>query len=918
MKIFGLSICVVLSVAALSHGVFAGITFGSDTAGFKVSAGTLSFGTNASLNRGSLINNGGTLSASTTLNCVNVTIEQESGTTHKSMTVNGGVVLTGAPAITLVNNQKLCVDAGLVSQAVTASGDVATPSLLQGYGQFASAIQVADGKQLNMRWNNALNVAIQCGADAYVKLEQDLFFAPGVSIVCTDEANTAHVNFNGYRLFMGGDESSATTINNPQVWTNANIMLNGPLAFNAAVVSQATLGGYLNGNGNAITFSPTAGIDNGGYAMTVVDVVLEGVTASTLTGAGTWNFLNTRFESDDNSFVLNGAITSDTVDIFNGVTIFNDARIDLHKNILFSADWYMTGECRINATGGVLSFDEGTVVLSADSSLSLTDITLANVVASSFNTLGAQSLALSHVNWLSESNGSLRINPMPGNDDGAIVTLSTHAAAGNIFARSTTWSHAVIELLNDAVLETTWVFNTDVVLDGGGRRLNLANGGLQVANGCTLYLRNIILDDVATASLISVDTGTVDLSQVTIMLGAADVEWGNFYTNIVVNGPLYVVTGQYRLVMPSAQGTTVLNDVTVYYDTLSTTDSANLIGCTGSGRVLFVSAPIYGDIIYDGGSGGTSYVYENTSLGSGENGLALDFSGIVTYDGGGYIVTFPGETDAILTVNAAAGVTTKNVLFNRLVPSHLDVHATATLAFCDQTTIRLMQDWAGDVALTTTLTFGAGSGDAQSMVLDLNGFMIDMSHADAALGLDGPTGSTLRICNGRILNVSSSKLSASAGNKIIFENVEIGLSGHYDYSEGALRIEGDCLLSGTSDAQFQYNSTDDFTIAQHSRLTIGSGLIYYHNNEAINNFVFEDETSQLVLIGGTFKRANTENTDKLVLKKGWLIVDHVSVINVGSRGIACGDGTHELNIEFRPGGRLRVDGLGSLVYHQNT
>jgi hypothetical protein len=905
---------VVFGVLLLVDTTAANIVFGSKNAGFSVSnSSTLNLGT-AALRQGTLLSTGGTLASSSTMNCSEVVIGYDVGTTHKTMTVDGAVVLTGSPAIILGDNQKLLVEGGVVSLPVTVNGADASPSIIEGFGQFASDITINSGKQVNMRWTNGLNVNIKSSSASIIKLEQDLAFEVGKCFSAIDSSYSVSINFNGYRVFVGGDEASSTIISDPQVWSDANIVLMGPVTLaSVSTVSQSIAGGYFNGRGNSLTFESAAVLDNAGYPVSLVDIILRDVTASSLVGAGTWNLLNTTFESTTNSITVDGSIISDTVDLFSGATTFGASRIKLNRSISFPSNWRFESPSTINGGGAVWYMNAGKIILDCET-MSFTDITLANVLSDSFDASNAQTLILSNVNWLTPSYGSIRINGLPGSDSGAGLVLDSSPSSGNIFTSPTAWEHAVIELLEDTTLATTWTINEDTVIDGGGCRFIITEGTFSVASGKRLYLRNMILDGVVNSSLADVAGGFVDFSNVTMKINE-NIDWSIYYTSLAVNGPLSLIIGDHSIAMPHINASSVINGMTVYYDTLSGTDSSGVYGFSGSGRTLYVTNDMVTEVtIYEE----TSSVVGNLSEVPGGDSFSILFDTSRTYDGEGRVATFSQDSSVAVTVNAGVDAVVVNSIFDRLLPSQLDVDNTGSLYFSNNTIIRLSQDWAGDQELTYALSFGNGGGSAASMVLDLNGFMIDMNNTDAALILDSGAGSTLRICNGRILNLSGTKLLAGNSTKIILENVELGLSGDYTFSGAALDIEGHCVLSGTAIAQFLFDSGNNFTIKSMSSFTVSDQLVYCHDNEGTNNFVFADSTATLALVRSTFKRSNTATTDKLVLATGRLLVDSTAILNVGSRGIQFGNGSAELNVDFRPGATLTIDGSGGLVYRQNT
>ena len=241
--------------------------------------------------------------------------------------------------------------------------------------------------------------------------------------------------------------------------------------------------------------------------------------------------------------------------------------------------------------------------------------------------------------------------------------------------------------------------------------------------------------------------------------------------------------------------------------------------------------------------------------------------------------------------------------------------------FGNGTTIKLQQDWL----LKKELKFGTATDVAEEMVIDCNGYLIDMSNVAAKLSLNSSSAhvKTLRLCNGRLTKLSGTKLLIGNGSKVILENMELVINNDTnDYSlvnDADIAVQGTCSVSGNAGRTFINSSTGDVRILSGSTLTIGDGITWYHNNNGTTNLIFADATSRLELIGATLKRksfADEEYTDKLLLTVGTMIVDHASIIDLGDTGIAFGTSDSEDNFElvFRPSASLHVQGAGALIY----
>ncbi|MDQ5940650.1 MAG: hypothetical protein QG632_376 [Candidatus Dependentiae bacterium] len=929
---------------SLSSIAWASINFGSRESGFIVSGGTLALGTSPTLTEGSIRNTGGTVTGTTAV-CTDVVIETKTSSAVKKMMTDGTTTL--GTSISLGNQQRLLVSGGQVAETVTVNGATATPSIIEGFGSFAADITVSDACQLNMRWNDDLNVNIALTPTtstntATLQLNQDLSFVAGKSITNSETGSTVGiVDFNGYRILMGGDETTTTSIPNKQTWKNANLCLTGPVSLAPGkTITLSTAGAHFLGNGNSFSFNSSSAIANGGNVVTMENILLKGLTSTSLAGSGVWTLVGTRLEDSTRSVTVDGSITSSTIDIFGGALTFGASRILLNTDVAPGGIWTIGAASTINGSGNVFNFGGSgkKVLLSSSSSLRFQDVTLAELVAASIDASSAQTLYLSDVKLFSDAAvGALHIHgsSQSGTQGAAMLTLATSTTAGNIFASSVTWANGVnMELLSDVTISgsSTWTFSDNTIIDGGGFSMNLAAGSLSIASGKTLTLRNIVLTGVATGSLPD-GGGTIDLSNVTVVLGAADVDWSTYNTSLSINGPMTVVTGSYTLTAPNGAsdgtGTATINGVTVYYDTLGDVDRTNLVGfvSSGGGRMVCVEQPNTGSIAVTAASDDLGEDECLAPLDGTVAGRTITFSyaGTTVYDGHGRSIIFPYtsasmDTQVVVTVGASTTVTTSNIIFDGMKPGHLSIASGGNLYWGDGSSIRLSTDWTGSDALAQTIKFGTSTSvNGEVMEFDLGGHSIDMSSASALIALqaDG-TGSTLRIKNGRLLNLSGTKLSATAGSTIILENVELALSvasTNYTFASAALQIEGNCLISGLQGNSFINTSTNNLTITKNGRLTLLDGITYYHNNSGTTNFVMTDNSSRLELMGATFKGYNTGSTP-IVLALGTLVIDHKSYIQPNSAGINIGDGlsaANDLTIEVRPGATIGVT-TGTLTY----
>jgi len=932
---------VFLSVIPLMVGALsATIDFGNESSGFESSTGTLAFDTGIVLGACTVKSTGssGSITSAATA-CSGVTVHRTSGSelALKKMVTDG--TLTLGTSITLGNNQMLLVEGGEVVEQVTAQGDYdgSTPSIVRGSGHFSSDINVDGHAQLDIDWDGALdtNICLRAAIDnsAYLSLQNDLVFAPGYCVTTTDvESANNEVLGNGYKIFIGGTSDAATHIAHTQEWASVGANLCGPVTLDVGISFYLGGSASLNGQGNAWTFGDdTATLAMLGDNCLITNVVFEGYSDSSITSSGdSVRFANVRFnETAGRSVTFDGSITSSTCLMSSSVSFASGARLTLNHDYASTESWSMSGLFMLDGQGHV--FDATSTgarfTFGASASLRLSNVTLANVASASINTSANTTpyVYMSNVTWLDADANAVRIiGTTQGPTQGAArARLIQNANAGNLFG-NITWTDGVnMELLNDIELDGTWTFAEDSIIEGHGKKITVGGGVLSVAAGKTLYLRNVVLGQFVSGTIPST-SGTISLSDVTIILPNANVSWG---TPISVDGPCMVVTGSHSLTAPS--GSAINDRVTLLYDTLTSPDAGNhIVGFNeGSGRIacMSVGAPVTltisadydvnDDIILQAADDGTP-------------GRSIVFTGDAAYwfNGHGRTVHCPYsnstlDNDVVISVTGSVEplietlVKTKNVTFDGLKPTHLSVDEGKSILFGHNTVVNLNQDWTGDDALANTLTFGTSTGATNEVsYLDLRGHTLDLASGSAGIALQGASGCKLYIMNGRITNLSGTKITATSNSRIIYENVDISLSADYTSHDANTTFQGRCKVSGLPGSTFINPSLQQLLIASNSVLTFTDGVVYSHHNDAVvNNFVFTDKSSCLELIGAVFRRSDPATSeDVLPLSGGTIIIDHKVYFQPGLEGIIVGDtdtpsGTA---LVIRPGANIVVTSGG--------
>jgi len=954
MKFIRISVTASVVSCLVWCSVSADITFANKNSGFMVASNshlnlagaTLVGGLLRSSATGGLYtsNPANAADAGTAMNVTGTTIEYVD--TATSVQVDGSVRLTGNSShfVQVGSNaasQVFMMPGGdFATNVRVVAGDAVNPTIIQGEGAL-NQLYVTGATYTHMRWNGPFSTDIFVdggGGNAHVILDQELLLAPQVGFNASDAGFTTFVDGNGYRLLLGGAHISAPTlIANHQSWANASIILTGPVRLNDGRSITFTNDGSISGAGNICILGAGAFFDRAGSEVTVENCIFRQVQSNSFQSTGvnatsnSWLLSNVLFEDGNgegsaSSILVDGTIVGDNAGIFGGTTEWDVVSIALQSNCSFEATWSFTDLATINGNGLIFNMDDTTFVLDAD--VVLSDITLNNVWNDSFDR-DSGDLLLSNVVWNSTDGDTIRITGIASSEAVAHLTLPVGGGVGNIFTNFCYWQNASVELLSDVSFHGTWIANDTMIIQGSGHVLDLSDGSLGAAANQTLYLRDVVLNNVNNDSFVD-NQGVINLSNVTINL-SGNVDTSEFDTYFVITGPVTFVTGGYTFTTwHGFTGDTPIGSridgVTVYYDTLSRLDNTNVdasdFHLLNGGRVLFVEQNTVGSETF---SGSSAYVVDTDYLSVGNGSasartLTFNYDGNTAYKGLGRSVHFPMADDVVMTIGLDTTVKTTNVVLDGLVPQHLAIEGE--LYFGDKTTIRLHQDWA----LDRSLNFGTENDEVDEvMTIDCNGFTIDMSHAAAQLNLLEyfDCYKTLRICNGRIINLSASKINIGQYSTLILENMELVLDDNFDWGNGSqtdLVIEGRCRIGGVSESQFNNTSTGDIIIAAGSTLTFADGIEYYHNTTRMVNFLFANQSSSLEFIGSSLQVATGLDVDSpLQLRAGTLIVDHIVNFYTGdSEGIEFGDNDDELfnmQIIIRPGATIHKYGTAPLLYH---
>lgn len=1059
----------------------AGVHFGSRNAAFETDAGSLSFtNTNVDLSEGTLRSVGvGSITndASEYLNCTTMKVEKK-GTTTSAMRVDGSLYLND-DTLTLTDNQRLLVNGGQVSQKVTSTAATATPAIVQGHGSFATNL-VLDGTSanvgMNIGWQGPLNKNITLtsatgvGA-ATLTLEDDLFFSKGISPTTAGSGTGNTINFNGYKLFVGGAPAAPVTFGTlPHIWQRMHLVLHGPTTIPSAItLSDGGSGDDLFIDGNGHQLSMTGSFDATGLQGHITNVHITDYGSGMFSGGANWTFTNVLLDDGSNVIRLHDttiAVSSD--DFFStGGVIFNSvADIELLKPLTVQGAWlFQVADGFINGGGNVLLFDSTSAKLQYMYDLYLSDVVLHDVVAASFgNTASNKYLYLNNVEWRDAAGaGTMCIKPSPyaANESYAQVHLLQNLNAGLIFGTTVSWKNGVhLALRAPTTLTSTWTFDvgSPSVIEGGGNTLNLGSGVLAFNND--MYLSNLTLTDVVSTSFDRTSGKYLYLSNVTWHDGATDttfhvhattssfgtiapaqlslatadegnlfgtaVSWDNgvnmalkskvtcgsiwtFAEDSVIDGGGHVVDlnniagaftiaenkkltlrnvvikgwGTGSIVFANNNATLALSNVTIILDDDVTLGATELLSIDGPltfmiGAYTFDATAGEGNHTHVGGTvwfdnGGTDHEVDPTVLFDAAANIRVRMlpktTTVFTFgdDGGaapalhfedslhlayrvdvgsngfpqaiGQQITIANNNTSVIRGkgrtlylgsvpegNVADVTATKLLTVSGHASNLVELHdviidgwdddhisdANGLIRYCQGTTIRLQND----VALTTGITIGTDTAN-ETVVLDLNGHDLDLSSDNAAIHL-ASNSVTLVICNGRLINLKDGsggekKLApASATPTIILQDIELVLSGDTTIEDGNFTFKGRCAIGGTSDYTLQCNYTP-LTITAGAELRVECGMTLALHGNGVDpdaSLTFASKTSTLHLEGCALDVSNLDAPPTWLV--GSLVLDGIVDVK-GDMTIGSTTEGHDLSVYLRPNASMRI-GTGAVTY----
>lgn len=869
----------------------------------------------------------------------NATWSDRDGSSYSSITFDGS--LRDGSSLSIGDEQSLILDGSLVTAEPVMSGEHCGPSLLRGVGSIvqSGAITVPTNAAVISNINGALgaDIVLSAEVDEYslanpdevrstLFLANDLVFdinyGPRAAFIEGDSGiNT--VAFNGNRMSFGGTAnlldcgSGAFCITQPQVWTDADARLRGPVRFHCNGSITFDTPGRINGNGNALYISSSAAMQNGFNDVALQDLIISGDTSSWFDGGpGAWNCSNVTMINSNGSITINGSFYGTNNVLGTTSTCFGHSSSVYYRknvngydatalvgadsqplvlgsqhNLIYSdnetgalfylnrygkpvyvllvacdsaGDVVVNDDCRSiwrDSEGRALTSDFGKFIYKTDHTKKYVQYIDEQYVEVSLKFMRRdQYVNFGHANFVKYTQYILGVDSAPvyvDRDSGLLIQDNTYS--------------------NQPFLVQ---IATAAVLNGDEARIYRTGGCTAITDSVGREIRDI------NNAIIYVDDATFEFLQY-------DEEAEGYYVVMLSFGEVLDGDGNHildttvehnyeRLTYPSTINVTA-GDRPVYFDTVT----PGMFVLDNNNNPIAVTMNFSFTDEYR--SNPSRALRDNNG-----NQLTIPGGHAVFVDAitGEYVIQASGESNQVINLTFAPVLDSNNIgtsVVHYEEESCSEADATISL----NSDVSLHNSWVctGNATLT----------------IDLNGQALDLS--DGSISTVS-SGGTVVIRNGVLKGVGGEVFDFHSDSTLILENVELHLESDAYWYNAELIIKGKCRFVGQSRSVFNNRSTANFTISRNATLTLEDGIIYSNNSDATTNFSFCDSSSYLELIGATFRRPDTcGGADPLVLTQGSIIIDHASVMQPGSGGIQFGDGSNadnNLSIIVRPGATLSL------------
>ena len=478
-----------------------------------------------------------------------------------------------------------------------------------------------------------------------------------------------------------------------------------------------------------------------------------------------------------------------------------------------------------------------------------------------------------------------------------------------------------IALNAETRLTSLWTIGTsdtskEITITGNGNILDLSLGGtLAIGPGVKVALSNIKVKGLG--------KGGFALGSVTSQLHLSDVqlELANSYTvtcgNFYVDGNVTVVTKN-NLLTFSNRGTLTVDGVSLWYDTGSYEDDNNIrpkslvpgyaanIGLINGGAVKAIPGITSGDVVVTG----PTITFKKDKEVSSTNKLLLSAAHTLV-DGSGYSLDFSRDDD-LISVPAQGRVTFKNITLKGFSPQHITHNDLQFVQFGDNVFIQLAPTKTDLATGAITLNHRWFFGGTENIVLDGGGNTLDISSNINALALISTA--TLTMQNIKIYGVGGisnygNVRTMNRNGTLNMKNLELILTGNYEYFRGYLNIYPDVLVRGVG-KKFTYISEKPLTIQDRAVLTFDYGLTFSYDSRdrgglRAQHFQFATDEATLFLNGSRLHATHVG----LQLAKGTIFADNA--VKLSSEGTSTNNAfvvAPRVNLHVLSAATLTLDG----------